>query len=310
MVGVRPGPNRETLRHVGFLHPGEMGAGVARQVLSNGVEVHYASEGRSQASRARAREVGLVEHVSVKDLVNTCGMIVSLCPPAAASATAELVMRHGFDGIFVDANAISPDQVRRIAALVEAHGARFIDGAIIGQPPSPAVTSWLHLSGDPAADVSDIFATPALRVVVHPSGVGAASALKMCYAAWGKGAKGLLIAVRALARAHGVDDALLEQWDEGSDALLPSARQVSAESEIAAGQISKKGWRWVGEMEEIASTFEEVTLPGGFHAAVASMSRRLADRRDEVLPLAEVIEQLLGAPPIDQPSEPGRSPDV
>ena len=40
---------------VGLLHPGEMGAAVGRALQANGVEVLWASEGRSEATRARAR---------------------------------------------------------------------------------------------------------------------------------------------------------------------------------------------------------------------------------------------------------------
>ena len=34
-----------------------------------------------------------------------------------------------------------------------------------------------------------------------------------------------------------------------------------------------KGWRWVGEMEEIADTFDAAGLPGGFHRAAAEVYR-------------------------------------
>src|SRR6266849_5754919 len=40
-------------------------------------------------------------------------------------------------------------------------------------------------------------------------GVGAASAVKMAYAAWTKGTAALILTVRALARAEGVEDILL-----------------------------------------------------------------------------------------------------
>ena len=34
-----------------------------------------------------------------------------------------------------------------------------------------------------------------------------------------------------------------------------------------------KGWRWVGEMEEIAAAFAADGLPPGFHEAAAAHSR-------------------------------------
>ena len=42
----------------------------------------------------------------------------------------------------------------------------------------------------------------------------AASALKMCYAAYTKGTSALLLALRALAEANGVTEALHTEWNQ------------------------------------------------------------------------------------------------
>jgi hypothetical protein len=39
-----------------------------------------------------------------------------------------------------------------------------------------------------------------------------------------------------------------------------------------------KGWRWVGEMEEIADTFAAAGQPDGFHRAAAQVYRDWATR--------------------------------
>src|SRR5438105_1309753 len=95
---------------------------------------------------------------------------------------------------------------------------------------------------------------------------GDASALKMVYAGWTKGTAALLLALRAVARADRVEDALLREWNESLPDL--AARLASAEQSAA-----KKGWRWVGEMEEIAATFEAAGQPPGFHRAAAEVFR-------------------------------------
>ena len=41
----------------------------------------------------------------------------------------------GFGGVYVDANAVAPATAREIAAIVEAGGASYVDGGIIGTPP-------------------------------------------------------------------------------------------------------------------------------------------------------------------------------
>ena len=93
-----------------------------------------------------------------------------------------------------------------------------------------------------------------------------ASAVKMAYAAWTKGTAAMLLAIRELARREGVEEALLAEWDLSQ----PELRDRHAR---ALRSAEAKGWRWVGEMEEIAATFEAAGLPGGFHRAAAEVYR-------------------------------------
>jgi len=116
---------------------------------------------------------------------------------------------------------------------------------------------------------------------------GAASALKMVYAAYTKGVSALLMGIRALAASEGVDDALLAEWHR-------SQPDLPKRSEAAARDNARKAWRFVGEMEEIAATFEGVGLPGGFHEAAGEIYRRLVAFKDVVDPptMAELVGPL------------------
>ena len=89
----------------------------------------------------------------------------------------------------------------------------------------------------------------------------------MAYASWTKGSAALLLAARALARAEGVQDSLLAEWSLSQPGL--GGRSLGAARSAAA-----KGWRWVGEMEEIAASMTADGLPGGFHQAAAEVFRR------------------------------------
>ena len=89
----------------------------------------------------------------------------------------------------------------------------------------------------------------------------------MAYASWTKGSAALLLTARALARAEGVESALLEEWGISQPGLETA---VGAANESAAA----KGWRWVGEMEEIAAAMAAAGLPEGFHQAAAGVYGR------------------------------------
>ena len=250
---------------VGLLHPGEMGAVVGGLLRAAGHTVLWASEGRSAATRARAEAAGLEDAGSVADVARRAAVILSICPPHAALATALTAMPFG--GTYVDANAVSPATARAVGEVVRAGGGRFVDGGIVGPPPTTAGTSRLYLSGDGAAEVAALFAGTSLEAAVVDGDVGAASALKMAYAAWTKGTAALLLAADETARAEGVEAALHAEWTR-------SQPELAGRLEHARRNATTKGWRWIAEMEEIAATFGAAGQPDGFHRAAADVYRR------------------------------------
>jgi 3-hydroxyisobutyrate dehydrogenase-like beta-hydroxyacid dehydrogenase len=241
---------------VGLLHPGEMGAAVGAVLRAQGIRVVWASEGRSEETRARAEAAGLEDLRSIDALAGS-DVVFSICPPHAAL---EVAWSARFGGVYVDANAVSPATAAEVGAAV----GEFVDGGIVGPPPREPGTTRLYLSGERAADVAELFNGSALdaRVVSNASGV------KMAYAAWTKGTAAMLLAIRELARREGVEKTLLAEWDLS----LPELRERYERAERSA---AAKGWRWVGEMEEIAAAFEADGLPGGFHRAAAEVYRSL-----------------------------------
>ena len=272
---------------IGILHPGEMGSALAACARTGGARVVWASEGRGLRSRARAAAAGLEDAGTLAVLLTGSDVVVSVCPPHAALDVARAVAAHRFAGIYVDANAVAPGTARDIGAIVERAGARFVDGGIVGPPPERRGTTRLYLSGPEAARVTTAFAGGPLEVIALDGPPGAASALKMAYAAWTKGSAALLMAIRALARAEGVDGALVREWARS----LPD---LPARSEAAVRGSALKAWRFVGEMEEIAATFAAAGLPDGFHRAAADIYQRLAGYKDAgpPPPLAEVMALL------------------
>lgn len=248
---------------VGLLHPGEMGAAVGAALRGRGETVLWASEGRSEATAERAREAGLEDAGGVAELCRRCDVVLSICPPHAAVDVARGA--SGFAGLYVDANAIAPETARAIAGL---HGS-FVDGGIVGPPPLGPGSTRLYLSGGEAGEIAALFAGTNVDARVISSAPGAASALKAAYAGWTKGSAALLLTQRALARAEGVEDVLLEEWRLSMPGL---------EDEYASARRAghRKGWRWIAEMEEIARSMAAHGLPTGFHEAAAEVFRHVS----------------------------------
>ena len=273
-----------------ILYPGEMGAAVGRVARDHGARVLWASERRGDVTRKRAAAAGLEDAGSLRAALAASEIVLSVCPPHAALQVAQSIAAQAFSGIYVDANAVSPDTTRRVGAAVEAVGATFVDGGIVGPPPSAAEGSRLYLCGREAERVARLFAGTPLTTVVLDAPVGAASALKACYAAWTKGTAALLITTRALAEREGVAQALADEWRLSQPDLFKRLDRAVANT--------RKGWRWVGEMEEIAATFAAANLPDGFHSAAAEVFRRLERFKDNPSSrLQDVLAELFRVEP-------------
>ena len=273
---------------IGILHPGAMGISVAASALRSGHQVCYASEDRSQATRARAAEHDLRDLGTLPKLCAACSILISVCPPHAAEEVTAQVIACGFRGLYLDANAISPQKAQWIGEKLLEAGISFVDGGIIGGPAWTPGETWLYLSGKDADRIADCFSAGPLEVNILGEQIGKASTLKMCYAAYTKGTTALLSAILALAEVSGVRYELETQWERDEPGF-------SAQAERRARRVTARAWRFAGEMDEIAGTFESANLPGGFHRAAEDVYRRLEHFKDvKNLPeLRVVLEALL-----------------
>ena len=253
-----------------LLHPGAMGSSIGAALARAGHAVAWVCAGRSPATAQRAAKAGLQPVPTLAAGLQQAEVALSICPPHAAVDVAREVYAQGFDGTFVDANAIAPATATSIEQLF---GERYVDGGIIGPPAWREGATRLYLAGPRAAAVAALFAGSLVDARQMRGASPAASALKMCYAGYTKGSSALLLGVRALAERNGVAAELATEWDISQPGL--AARAASA-----AKSTAPKAWRFAGEMEEIAATFAAAELPAGFHAAAAEIYERMADLRE------------------------------
>jgi 3-hydroxyisobutyrate dehydrogenase-like beta-hydroxyacid dehydrogenase len=273
-------------QRVGILHPGQMGSVVAVSARNSGNEVFWVSEGRSAATRKRASQAGLRDAETLAKLCELCAVIVSICPPEFAEEIAGRVAQQSFSGIYVDANAISPERSLRIGRHMEQRGVRYVDGGIIGPATTARNRTWLYLSGEDAKAVAGCFSAGPIETAVLAGGIGRASALKMCFAAYSKGSIALASAVLAAAERLGVLGDLTRQWARSGPSPADVERQISG--------AAPKAWRFVAEMHEIAETFESAGMPPEFHEAAAAIFGRLENFKGREAPsLEETLDALI-----------------
>ncbi len=226
---------------------GTMGSGVGRRLVELGHRVATVLEGRSAASVERAKSAGMTA-IPMAEAAE-CDLFLSILPPSEAESLARnmspLIAAATRKPIYADMNAISPDTMKSVASIVAASGADVVDGGIIGGPPKAGYSPSIYLAGPTAAQVRDMIGAGIdLRVQGGP--VGAASALKMCYAGLTKGFQALGTAMLSAAARSGSGEALLAQLAESQPDFLAYFRtQVPA--------VFPKAYRFVGEMEEISA---------------------------------------------------------
>jgi 3-hydroxyisobutyrate dehydrogenase-like beta-hydroxyacid dehydrogenase len=200
-------------------------------------------------------------------------IVFSVCPPAIAEEVAAQVVAVGFRGLYVEANAVSPTRMTRIATTITAAGARVVDGSIIAR-----ARPHLYLSGEPddIEAMVELFSSTAVDAIPLSGGIGAASAVKMAFGGWNKVGIALTAQAHAIARAYGVEGEL-------------AAEGVDPERIVSA---APRAWRWAPEMEEIASTCAALGLPEGIARGAADLYRRWEGHRGGEAELAALLDEL------------------
>ncbi|MGI8814452.1 MAG: DUF1932 domain-containing protein [Pseudonocardia sp.] len=259
---------------VGVLHPGAMGAALGSALKPAASAVVWAAAGRSHSTSKRAELADLVGVPDIAAVACRCDVIISICPPHAALDVAEQVAaalpaRSGPPLLYLDANAVSPATMRRIAVLFGPE--RVVDGALIGPPAWTAGQTVLWLSGAAAGAIAALFTGSPFEAKVLGVDLGAASALKACFGLQSKALPAIWLALAEVAESAGVGGALREE-------LARFGVDLAGEVAGIGPRAGAKAWRWVGEMEEAGSALAELGVPDGFSRAAAEVYRRHANR--------------------------------
>lgn len=186
-----------TMTVIAVIAAGAMGSNVGRQFVDAGNVVLTNLDGRSDETRKRAHEAGMI-HASWTDIIQKADIILSIIPPRDAFAFAERVLaefqtteRVNKDSLVVaDCNAVNVVTIKKVAALLSTSPIIFIDACIIGGPPSgDYVPTFYGSVDDPGQQglilFKEVIGKSGIKVKIlsgNGAGIGDASALKMSYA--------------------------------------------------------------------------------------------------------------------------------
>jgi L-threonate 2-dehydrogenase len=257
---------------VAIIAPGNMGAGIGGRLTENKVTVMTSLAGRSEDSARRAREAGM-QPVEERALAEA-DFLLSIVPPGDALVLAQrlapVLTAANKKPVYVECNAVSPPTMLKIADAISTTGCSFIGAGIIGPPPKPGSTNTrIYASGPAAKDLARLN-DYGLIVRVLEGPLTAASALKMSYAGITKGFTALGAAMMLAAARGGSAEALKAELAESRPDLL---RYLSNQ----IPNMYSKAYRWVAELDEIASFVGTEHAEHRMLSAAARLYERIAE---------------------------------
>jgi 3-hydroxyisobutyrate dehydrogenase-like beta-hydroxyacid dehydrogenase len=270
-----------TLWHVGLVGYGEVGRILAEDLRSRGVgrvagyDIKLGTAAETPL-RAHARAQGVVLTQSHAELAAASDLVVSAVTASQTVSAARSCAQGISPGAwFLDLNSSSPGAKEKAAALIEAAGGRYVEGAVMSSVPPHRIRVPLLLGGRRAAALAPRLEGLGFRAQVASDRLGVASATKMCRSVMVKGLEAMVIESLTAARAYAVEDAVLASLQE----TFPG---IDWEKQAAYffQRVIEHGRRRAEEMHEAARTVEEAGLTPWSAAGTAERQAWVAGLAD------------------------------
>jgi hypothetical protein len=178
--------------------------------------------------------------------------------------------------------------------IIEKVGGKFVDVGIVGGAPTRRENFPQFCCSGPHAPLLDELHDKGVRVEQIGPRIGQGSAIKICNGAYNKGAFALYATVMLAAEHYGCTEFLRDR--------LPGSQAGTVERlDKAILRLPSLSGRYIGEMEQVAETFEAIGLTPDIHKGAADLFRHLNasplanERREEIDPdrtTADVLKML------------------
>ncbi len=237
---------------LGFIGFGEAGFAIARGLHEAGVEgilfIHGRRQDPARAALAtkRGREAGAAAVDTARELAARSDYLLSVVPPAAAlDAAREFAPFLGPGKVYVDLTSSSPRDMQAAAKLIEAAGASFVDGALMGPVPAEGRRVLTFLAGPQAEAVAAALNGIGMNCRSVGAEAGQAAAIKLILSIATKGFGGLLVEMLLAGHHFRVEETVLTVLNDqffgrgleyvvdrfvGSDAIYAGRRAVEMQA--------------------------------------------------------------------------------
>lgn len=264
--------NRLRIAFIGF---GELGSRFARDFAARG-DVDLAAYdilfGTAAGARleARAKDIGVAIAPSNAAACQRADVIISAVTADRAEAVADETAPNLARGqVFLDVNSASPSTKRRASKVVDAAGASYVEGAVMGPVAGPGIAVEILTGGEAAARTSEVLNAHGAKLTPVATEIGRASAIKLCRSIMIKGIEALMV---DCARAT-------KHWDVEEPVYVSLTRTFPGTdwfklAEDMSERVATHGVRRAAEMREACEMLKEMGLDGSLAGAVADAQLR------------------------------------
>jgi len=270
--------------NVGLIGYGEVGRILAEDLRKQEIKVaaydiKLRSDQSGGALRDHAGQHGVTLTASHADLAAQSDFIVSAVTASQAVPVAKACAAAVKQGAwYLDFNSASPGAKQRAAALIDAAGGHYVEGAVMTSVPPYRIKVPLLLGGSDAAALAPQLAELGFVPKVASDKLGVASAVKMCRSVMIKGLEAMVIESFTTARAYGVEDAVLASLKETFPGI-----DWEKQGAYFFQRVIEHGRRRSEEVREVAETVREVGLTPWSAQGTAERQAWVADLADEGL---------------------------
>ncbi|MBI5921074.1 MAG: NAD(P)-dependent oxidoreductase [Betaproteobacteria bacterium] len=266
---------------IGLIGYGEVGRILAEDLRAIGVEHILSYDIKLGGPDAAALHSHAAQHgvhlvVSHAELAAKADLVISAVTADQTLAVAAAVEPALAQGTwFLDLNSASPGAKIKAAALVDAAGGRYVEGAVMTSVPPYRIRVPLLLGGARAGELAALLKQLGFDGKVASDKLGVASATKMCRSVIIKGLEAMVIESLTAARAYGVEDTVVASLCETFPGI-----DWEKQASYFFQRVIEHGRRRSEEVREVAQTVREIGLTPWSAQGTAERQAWVADLAD------------------------------
>jgi 3-hydroxyisobutyrate dehydrogenase-like beta-hydroxyacid dehydrogenase len=263
---------------IAFIGYGEVGQVFSRQLAAKpGVritvyDILFDDPRKGSELRQRASETGVRAADSVADACRGADIVISaVTADSAVSAAEQVAPSLHASQVYIDLNSVSPATKERVAEPVRERGADFIEFAVMAPVKEPGIEVPILSGGEKAEEISGRLNGLGMKITPVSTGIGTASATKLCRSIVIKGLEALMVDFTLASEKAGVMPAVLASLK----ASYPGMDWENI-ARVMMSRVRQHGVRRAAEMREASRMIDELGLDGSLASAIADRHERFA----------------------------------